>query len=48
MNAFSIPRDRIGDSALAARLRRETAGEVLFASEDSSTTPALSATTPIQ
>jgi len=34
MNAFTIPRDRIGDSALAARLRRETAGEVLFGAAD--------------
>ena len=30
MNAFTIPKDRIGDSRLAARLQRETEGEVLF------------------
>ena len=34
MNAFSIPRERIGDSRLAQRLRRETAGEVLFEAAD--------------
>ena len=34
MNAFSIPKDRIGDSRLADRLRRETAGEVLFGAGD--------------
>ncbi|WP_135466569.1 FAD-binding and (Fe-S)-binding domain-containing protein [Crenalkalicoccus roseus] len=34
MNAFTIPRERIGDSRLAARLRRETQGEVLFAPGD--------------
>ena len=34
MNAFTIPKDRIGDSSLAARLRRETQGEVLFSPAD--------------
>src|SRR6478752_4857135 len=34
MNAFTIPKDRIGDSRLAERLRRETAGEVLFTPAD--------------
>ena len=34
MNAFTIPRERIGDSRLAERLRRETAGEVLFDAGD--------------
>src|SRR5215218_5235905 len=34
MNAFTIPKDRIGDSRLAERLRRETQGEVLFAPGD--------------
>ncbi|MCO6418069.1 FAD-binding protein [Siccirubricoccus sp. KC 17139] len=34
MNAFTIPKDRIGDSALAERLRRETAGEVLWSAAD--------------
>src|SRR5919202_6163341 len=30
MNAFTLPADRIGDSRLAERLRRETQGEVLW------------------
>jgi len=34
MNAFAIPASRIGDSRLAERLRRETAGEVLFSPGD--------------
>jgi FAD/FMN-containing dehydrogenase/Fe-S oxidoreductase len=34
MNAFTIPKDRIGDSRLAERLRRETEGEVRFAPGD--------------
>ena len=34
MNAFTIPKDRIGDSRLAARLARETEGEVLFGAAD--------------
>lgn len=34
MNAFTVPSSRIGDSRLADRLRRETAGEVLFAPAD--------------
>lgn len=34
MNAFTIPANRIGDSRLADRLRRETEGEVLFAPAD--------------
>ncbi len=34
MNAFTIPKDRIGDSRLAESLRRETSGEVLFAPAD--------------
>ncbi len=34
MNAFTIPRDRIGDSRLAERLRRETSGEVLWTAAD--------------
>ncbi|MFC7689315.1 hypothetical protein ACFQY5_06430 [Paeniroseomonas aquatica] len=34
MNAFTIPKDRIGDSRLAEALRRETAGEVLFSPGD--------------
>ncbi|MCB4824448.1 FAD-binding and (Fe-S)-binding domain-containing protein [Roseicella aerolata] len=34
MNAFTIPKDRIGDSRLAERLRRETQGEVLWTPGD--------------
>ncbi|MBV1798184.1 FAD-binding and (Fe-S)-binding domain-containing protein [Siccirubricoccus sp. G192] len=34
MNAFTIPKDRIGDSRLAERLRRETEGQVLFGPAD--------------
>ena len=34
MNAFAAPKSRIGDSRLAARLRRETTGEVLFSPAD--------------
>ncbi|SDB45893.1 FAD-binding and (Fe-S)-binding domain-containing protein [Belnapia rosea] len=34
MNAFTIPKDRIGDSRLAERLRRETEGEVLWSAAD--------------
>src|SRR5919199_366817 len=34
MNAFTIPKDRIGDSRLAERLRRETQGEVLWSAAD--------------
>ncbi len=34
MNAFTIPKDRIGDSRVAARLARETEGEVLFGAAD--------------
>ncbi|RYJ00896.1 MAG: FAD-binding oxidoreductase, partial [Acetobacteraceae bacterium] len=34
MNAFTIPKDRIGDSRLAEALRRETSGEVLFGAAD--------------
>ena len=34
MHAFTIPKDRIGDSRLAGRLRRETGGEVLFSPAD--------------
>ncbi len=34
MNAFTIPKDRIGDSRLAARLARETQGEVRFGAGD--------------
>ena len=34
MNAITIPKDKIGDSRLADRLRRETQGEVLFSAPD--------------
>ncbi len=34
MDAFTIPKDRIGDSKLAGRLQRETEGEVLFGAAD--------------
>ncbi len=34
MNVFSIPKNRIGDSRLADRLKRETEGEVLFGAGD--------------
>ncbi|MBY0339508.1 MAG: FAD-binding oxidoreductase [Acetobacteraceae bacterium] len=34
MNAITLPRNRIGDSRLAARLERETEGEVLWSASD--------------
>ncbi|HZH46824.1 MAG TPA: FAD-binding oxidoreductase, partial [Roseococcus sp.] len=34
MNAITVPKSRIGDSRLAERLRRETAGEVRFTPAD--------------
>jgi FAD/FMN-containing dehydrogenase/Fe-S oxidoreductase len=34
MNAITLPRNRIGDSRLAERLRRETEGEVLWSASD--------------
>ncbi|MBS7812246.1 FAD-binding and (Fe-S)-binding domain-containing protein [Roseococcus pinisoli] len=34
MNAITIPKSKIGDSRLAARLSRETEGEVLFSAPD--------------
>jgi FAD/FMN-containing dehydrogenase/Fe-S oxidoreductase len=34
MSAFTVPASRIGDSRFAERLRRETAGEVLFSPGD--------------